>query len=828
MLPGVFRALEFDRIVDAVRTFALTPMGDKRLSRLAPAADPHKVSQLLAETTETAHYVSRYGTFGLRAGDDLPQIFAALAVENRALEPLRLLALASFLDSVADVRAGIRKVSSSFPLLEVASAGVESFKSEVVATREKIDPSGDVVDDASPALRGIRDRLRKQRSRLRGTLESYLRGRDTAKYLQDLVVTERNGRFVLVVKTEHRGNIPGIVHGASTSGASLFLEPLSTVEINNDIVAVQEQELEEVHRILLALTDAFRVRPLDVQRTVDAATELDVLQARARFSELVDGVEPRLSTDGSFELLAARHPLLMPAVQSILNRAAHADDAPQPQRSGAPPAAIDRRQKAGPVPVTIRLLPPSTVLLITGPNTGGKTVALKTAGLLALMAQAGLRIPVAGGSRLPVFRSVFADIGDEQSIEASLSTFSAHIKNIASMDHDLAVPALVLLDEVGAGTDPIEGGALGVAIVDHLRQRGATVIATSHYDSLKTYASTTAGVSCCGFGFDPETFAPTYQLIYGSPGRSIALEIAARLGLGPTVIAAARQNVSLREAQLAEHLAKIDRDLRALDHEHRLAARERESLEAAEARIRHREDALKQREETFRKRLSEELEAEVRQARREIDEVISALKSKTDRIASQAARQVVTTGDTGAVRMAARAAVDSVAKRFVEPPPSAPAPATGRPPVVGDRVIVGGLGLEGTVLTIHDGSVEVDVRGKRMRAHVRDVRVVGDRIAAAAVGRVSVHVELQPRETMPSDLNLIGCTVDEALTRAERFLDETLLGDQREVRFIHGYGTGQLKRALAGFLQKHPLVARFQPAAPEHGGGGVTVVELKD
>ena len=238
MLPGVLRALEFDRIVEAVRSFALTPMGDERLIGLAPAADPHRVAQLLAETTETAHYVSRHGTFGLRASDDLPQILGALAVENRALEPARLLALAAFLDSVADVRAGIRKVSSSFPLLDQASAGVASFKSEVADTREKIDPSGDVVDDASPALRGIRDRLRKQRSRLRGTLESYLRGRDTAKYLQDLVVTERNGRYVLVVKTEHRGNIPGIVHGASTSGASLFLEPLSTVEINNDIVAL--------------------------------------------------------------------------------------------------------------------------------------------------------------------------------------------------------------------------------------------------------------------------------------------------------------------------------------------------------------------------------------------------------------------------------------------------------------------------------------------------------------------------------------------------------------------------------------------------------------
>src|SRR5205823_10432841 len=283
--------------------------------------------------------------------------------------------------------------------------------------------------------------------------------------------------------------------------------------INNDIVALEEQEFEEVRRILIALTDAFRARAGDMSRTIDAATEIDVLQARARFSDSVDGIEPALSTDGAFELQAARHPLVKNAV-----------------------------------PVTIKVIPPSTVLLITGPNTGGKTVALKTAGLFALMAQSGLRIPAAGGSRLPVFRSVFADIGDEQSIDASLSTFSGHITNIAGMDRSLHTPALVLLDEVGSGTDPIEGGALGVAVVDHFRRRGATVIATSHYDALKTYASTTDGVATAAFGFDPETFAPTYQLLYGTPGRSLALEIAGRLGLNPSVVAAARENLSAREA----------------------------------------------------------------------------------------------------------------------------------------------------------------------------------------------------------------------------------------------------------------------------------------
>jgi DNA mismatch repair protein MutS2 len=801
MQPGALRALEFDRIVEAVRGFSLTPMGDERLARLAPSTDPQRVAQLLAATTETATFLSANALFPLRATGELPQILSLLAVQGRALEPLRLLALASFLDSVDETRVAIRRGSASFPLLEAASGGAASFKGETAHTRDKIEPSGDVVDHASPELKLIRDRLRKQRTRLRGTLESYLRGKETAKYLQEQVVTERNGRYVLVIRAEHRSHIPGIVHGASTSGASLYLEPLSTVEINNDIVALEEQEQEEIRRILLALTDAFRARAGDLQRTIEAATELDVLQARARYAEELDGIEPVLSTDGAFELQAARHPLVK-----------------------------------GAVPVTIKIIPPATSLLVTGPNTGGKTVALKTAGLLALMAQAGLRIPAAEGSRLPVFRSIFADIGDEQSIDASLSTFSAHVANIASMDKSLAVPALVLLDEVGSGTDPIEGGALGVAIVDHFRRRGATLVATSHYDALKTYASTTDGVTSAAFGFDAETFAPTYQLLYGSPGRSLALEIAGRLGLNPSVVAAARQNLTAREAQLSEHLAKIDRDMRALEHEQRLAARERETLHATEGRMQQREEALHQREETFKRRLNEELESQVRRARKEIDDVIAELKARTAAIAS--APRLVSTGDTGAARSDARAAVDNVAKRVLageDPKDSQSQSAISNlkselsEVAVGDRVIVGGLGLEAIVTSIHDGTADLDVRGKRMRSSVRDLRFVsGASTSPGAPAKVHVHVELQPREAGPSDLNVIGCSVDEAISRAERFLDESLLTDQRTVRFIHGYGTGQLKRALAGFLGQHPLVARFATAPPDQGGGGVTVVELKE
>ncbi len=796
MHTAALRALEFDRIVDAVRGFAQTPMGDERLGGLTPSVERRQVADLLAGTSEAARFLAQHGRLPLRAHPELPEILGALTVEGRALEALRLVALASFLDSVDETCASIRRDSAAFPRMAATALRAFSFRTEAARTRACIDPAGDVLDDASPALRGIRDRLRRQKTKLRGTLESYLRGRDTSKYLQDQVVTERNGRYVIVVKAEHRGDVPGLVHGASTSGASVYLEPLSTVEINNDIVALQEQEAEEVLRILLELTDAFRARATELDDTVEAAAALDVLQARARYSESIDGIEPVLSSDGAVELQAARHPLLKKAV-----------------------------------PVTIKIVPPATVLLVTGPNTGGKTVALKTLGLLALMAQSGLRIPAADGSRLPVFKTVFADIGDEQSIEASLSTFSAHITNLASMDRDLVVPGLVLLDEVGSGTDPIEGGALGVAVIDHFRRRGATVMATSHYDALKSYASTTDGVASAAFGFAPSTFAPTYELIYGSPGRSLALEIASRLGLAASIVTAARNNLSTREAQLAEHLAKIDHDMRALEHDRQLARRERESLAAERSRLTQREQALKEREEASRKKLAENLETQAREAKKQIEGVIAKLKQKTQALADEAASRRINTGASGAARVEARDAVDAVVQGILEPAGATSAqpaaPAVNVPVSVGARVVVSGLGLEGVVTALHDTTAEVDVRGKRMRANVRDLRVTGA-AAAPAASKVSVHTDLAPRESAPSELNVIGCTVDEALTRVERFLDESLLTDQRVLRFVHGHGTGQLKRAIAVFLREHPLVVNISQAPPNQGGGGVTVAELKD
>jgi len=788
MHAGALRALEFHRIVDAVCGFAQTPMGAARLAGLSPLTDPGRVARALAASSEAARFLSE-NPLTVQAPAGFDDVLQGLSVEGRALEPVQLLALATFLASVDATAAAVRRARVNFPILRGIADTVASFERETAEVRRKIDPAGEVADDASPELKTIRERLRKQRARLRGTLESYLRGKDTSKYLQQQVVTDRNGRYVLVVRAEHRASIPGIVHGSSGSGASLFLEPLSTVEINNDIVALEQQEAEEVRRILLALSDLFRGRGDDMARTVDAATEIDVLQARGHFALKIDGVEPKLSNDGRVELRAARHPLLT----------------------------------GKPVPVDVLVIPPVRVLVITGPNTGGKTVALKTAGLLSVMAQAGLLIPAAEGSQVPVFNCVFADIGDEQSISASLSTFSAHIGNIVEMNVALQLPALVLLDEAGSGTDPNEGGALAMSIIDHFRTRGAMVVATTHYDVLKTYAATTEGVLAAGFGFDPNTFAPTYRLNYGSPGSSLALEIATRLGMPASIVDQARAHRSQREAQLAEHLARVERDMHTLDHERRLAAKERQTLEETASKLQAREHELRNREETFRRRLDERIEERLRDARREIDSVVEGLKAKAGRL--------IPTGQTGGARAEARAAIEAIGEKLRSPETHRPQPlpAGDRRAAVGDRVLVGALGLEGVVQSVHDGSADIDVRGKRLRARLDELRVVSPAAAMAAQpARVRVNVDLQPRTGSVTELNLIGNNVDEAMTRLGRFLDESLITDSKTLRIIHGYGTGQLRRAVADFLKGHPLVASYGPAPDNQGAGGATIVELKD
>ena len=795
------RTLEFDRIVDAVTALALTPLGTAALSALEPSTDPRVVVAAQEATSETVRFLERHPLFPLRAGESLPEALGYLAITGQPLEPLQLRMLADFVDSVDLAGVSVRRAGADFPILGGLVAPLVSFKDEVAAVRHAIDPSGDVLDHASPELKRIRNELRQKRQKLRGTLEQFTRG-SSAKYLQDEVVTERNGRFVLMVRAEHRGNVPGIVHGSSTTGATLFMEPAATVEINNDIVELEDREREELFRILLELTDRFRSRPADLAVIQEVARDLDTLQAKARHSSKVNGIEPAFTADTSLELKGARHPMLERAV-----------------------------------PVDVLLDPPNRVLLITGPNTGGKTVALKTAGLFALMAQSGLHVP-ATVARLPVFRSVFADIGDEQSIENSLSTFSSHITNLVAMDREMQFPALVLLDEVGTGTDPNEGGALATAIVQHFRQRGALVMATTHFDSVKTWGIGTDGVAVAAFAFDPQNFAPTYRLIYGAPGRSLAIEMAQRLGMPPAVIAAARGYLSDDQKRLQAHLSRLDSQARGLEADRIKLERERRTFNETNAALSQREKTLAEREEVFKKRLNERLDERLRQARRDVDAVIDQLKEKSEALVERASlRAVVNTGESGAAKAGARAEIDRIVEDLRHPDAKAgdraASASDARAPFVGAKVSLG-MGLEGTVVSIEGNQAEVDVRGKRMRAKLKDMRVVGGTPAGGGnpsglpKGTVRVNLDLKPREGMLSELKVIGMTVDEAVDRVSRFLDDTMVTDVSQIRIVHGHGTGALRKGLQAFLTTHPLVEKHYPAPDHQGGGGATIVELKE
>lgn len=800
-------ALEFDRIRDALALQTLTPLGRARALSLEPSPDPAEVAARLATTTEAVQLLADGGELSIQAPETLLELLDALQVSGQPLDPLGLLGIATFVDSVETVCMGIRRLGGTLPHLTDLVAAAPSFATEAARTRKAITPAGDVADDASQALRDIRDALRRHRAKLRSTLEQLTRGRDTSKYLQDQIVSDRGGRYVVMVRAEHQHAIAGIVHGSSASGASLYLEPLSTVQTNNEIVALADREKAEIHRILLALSDAYRARVEELEALLHVAAELDLAHAKARLAARQQAIAPTLTTDGRLDWRGARHPLL-------LHLAVVAND--------------------------IRLTPPVTALVISGPNTGGKTVALKAAGLLALMAQAGLHIPVDAGSAFTPFASIFADIGDDQSIAANLSTFSARIAHLVEMDRALELPALVLLDEVGGGTDPIEGGALGTAVIDHFRRRGALLVATTHDDGLKSYAATSDGIQAAAMGFVPDTYAPTYRLVYGAPGRSLALEIAERLGMPASVIAAARARRSSRETQLAEHLARVDLELAALEREREALQQARRTLDDDRARIIARESHVTEREAVLKKRLDDRLNEKLREARAEVDRVVAQVKSRAEVLVKQSDKRPLSTGDIGQLRVEGRSALDSVAHPLGGSAPAELSRALTSPPAVGDAVYVPAFDARGVVTSISGKQAEVDVRGKRMRLAWRDLHTaVGAPPVKAPASKQQAQRSMRDRGGVSGpepaglvaatrELMVIGKTVDQATDDAEKFIDQALLTDARRLRVVHGHGTGRLREAMTKFFREHPMVASVGPAADNEGGQGATIVELKD
>jgi len=791
---NTFRTLEFEPIRGLLLAHTGSAPGKARVRALAPETEPEAVRAALRLTTEATAILRRLGKQPYHDLPDLSAVLPALRVDGLHLEPKTLLNVASFVEGSVETAVRIARAEGA-PNLARRASDVKDTTAVASHIRRAVLPTGELCDDASPKLLDTRRAITRLRSQLQSVLESYLRGKDADRLLQDKLVTTRNERYVLIVKAEQRGALPGIVHGASGSGQSVFVEPMPVVELNNDIVALGEEERAEVVRILQALTARVAERAPDLAETEAVIGELDEAQAKALLARDMDATEPEITEERRLELVSARHPLLM-----------------------------------APVPVSLRVEPGAPLLVISGPNTGGKTVALKTAGLLALMTQCGLHVPAAPGSRLPVFRRIYADIGDDQSIAANLSTFSAHLRSIVEMTRDLALPALVLLDEVGAGTDPTEGGALGVAVVEHFRSRGAITIATTHHGLMKAYAQSTPGVACASFGYDPATYEPTFRLTLGVPGRSLALEMAERLGLPSALVADARSRLDDKQAQSEALLKQLEDKEAALQAESERLAAEREALQAAlEAqRAAEREIAACKRAEleAFAMQLRRRLDEAGRKAREAVDEVVKRLEAS--RGLSPAAASRARAEAAGAVRLVQKQALQ-------DPELGLEAEAPASPVAVGTRVKVRSLGVVGQVTAVQEQDLELAVGGKRLRVPRGEVvALAGGKLGnRASTGGVQLLRDkgAQPsgaRSGIQQELNLVGLTVDEALPRVDKLLDDAALSERREIRVIHGFGAGRLRKAVAGLLEGHPHVASFHAGAANEGGAGVTIVELKD
>jgi len=729
----------------------------------------------------------------------------ALGIEGEYLDGLDLLALARFAASASglgrEVQARLDRRSpreSRFPAeaADLARVGELSFARSV---ERAIGPKGEIRDDASPELRRLRARTQRLREDLDLVFETYLRKPNADDVLQDKVVASRNGRSVLMVKAEAKRSFEGVVHGASRAQKTAFIEPIEAVTVNNELVVVSEEEQEEIRQILRRLSDEAREDLPALQRADWILGAWDSLHARARLAHDLGGRTPVFSEDGSLTIVQGVHPLLMDSIRADL------DLAP----SGR-----------APVPLDLEIGGDRKILVIGGPNTGGKTVALKTVGLLCLMARSGLLIPAGEGTTLPFFDSIFAEIGDDQSLGAGLSTFSAQIAGIANMTIGEGNRSLILLDELGSGTDPLEGGALGAAVIDDFARRGATVIATTHNADLKLYAQESPYGRCASFAYDPASFAPTYKLVPNQPGRSLAFEIASRLGVPPRVVAAAR-------ARLPESARKQEAILADLAREKAELVRNREELEAEQRRIRDLEQTLSARlsriederermREDTRNRIQARREAEEQRLRALFAEAEEKLKgAKTPRAVVRVRGEILSqvTPETEA-----RAATTSLGSLSV-----------------GDFVEAPALGFRGQVTAITDADVEIDSGGKRIRLgrslvqRARNPKGPGAPRWPAEAARSKSGAPARANDEAPSQsqLMLVGMRVDEATPLVDKFLDDAFLADAPSVRIVHGFGQGRLRAAVRDLLKSHPHVTGFRDGSPHEGGAGATIVELR-
>ena len=813
-----FTTLEYQHLLELIKRNAQTEAGQRRVETLSPIDDASELRRALAALAECVRLRTRGVKWYFTGLSDPSETIGRLRVEGASLDPLAILQTARLCDQAMSARAAILAERDEAPvLLQLVQDLPRELNTLVARVTNKILPSGELDDRASPELANIRHEINVLRSRITRSLEGLMRR--SAEAIQDELVTIRNDRFVIPVKADHRGRVQGVAHGYSSSGATAFIEPLETIDANNELQNLHESEAREIARILAGLSDELRAQLPAIEMAAEAVAELDFINARAVFHQNFNCVIPEIQTEtssnasGELELIEARHPLLEENLRAVGSSV---------------------------VPVSFALDDEKNAMVISGANAGGKTVVLKTTGLLALMALSGISVP-AESARFPFYASVLADIGDHQSIAANLSTFTSHAANIARMIEWCEAPALVLLDEVGTGTDPEEGSALGVAVVDHFRQAcGAHVIATTHYSGLKMYAANEEGVVNASVEFDEKTLRPTYRLLVGVAGASSGLEIARRFGVPAQIVDNAMSSVKDSSLQASEYLRRIKREAEeaealriALEEERQAVAEKFASLDKEAAK------QERERQSTFDQTVQRTMAELEKRAR----ELVAKIEDRTERVRVErdAQRRIAEMKRTAQREVRVVREGQTVQPEYVEPVVSvgeeipeyvAAAP---REIVAGDRVKLRSFGSVGIVDQIKDGVAEVRVKSLRFREKLEDLELVqATTTPKPQAGKLEKLRRSAATEThsaaddrAQSELNVIGQTTDEAVDAVDKFLDEASLASLAKVRIIHGHGTGALRRAIGALLDGHPHVSRFLPAPPDQGGAGATLVELR-
>ena len=808
-----FTVLEFDKIITFLKYYVTSPQGSKLCERLTPSTHLKEIKTLLTEVSEMKELLLINDDIPIHGIRDIERILNKTRVEGFYLEPQQLQEVYSTVETARTIKTFFNNIASQFPSLHTITSKIIPLKELEDAIGKAIGNRGEILDTASRELKALRQKIRQVKLQVKKTLEELLNNENLQFIFQEQLITIRNGRFVLPVKIDHTGYLPGVVHDQSHSKATNFIEPLSVVNLNNELQILRTEEMHEEVRILFALTRTIRGEKAEILFNLSLLEKLDLTYAKAQMSRALNGTEPLLNEEGRIELISCKHPILLARFEMT----SVAQDTPQETAVQEKRLLFDTPQV---VPITIQMNRDISTLIITGANAGGKTVTLKTLGTLALMAQAGMHIPAQEGSTLPVFHSIFADIGDEQNIEESLSTFSAHIRRLDQIIKETDNRSLVLIDELGAGTDPSEGAALGLAILDYLREKKSSAIITTHMTLLKTYAYLHTDVENVSVEFDTVTLKPTYKLVYGMPGLSNALTIAENLGISKAILNKARTYLDDKDKNTLTLIRGLEHSQRKIAEKKNELEELREMTAVHENRAASLVEIIKTRKNKILSAYENTFKQSLREMEVELEHILRKAKNKKEPSLKEAQK--------------------SIREVKVKWQSHLPTPEEKTKPIEGlkegQTVKLAHFNQEGVVLkidqTLH--KAEIMVGGMKVKAgfdaieHIAEEKDPTDASSPAKPFATGDHyLSSLEEDTVSNRVNVIGMTVDEALPIVDRTIDHALIRGLDTIEIIHGLGTGRLKEAIRKHLKEHSYVKQFGSDEQSRGGAGVTQVEIQ-